>query len=102
MAILIGIQATTSFQGSHRLLALIWVDVLVVVVVVLGAFIQMDRDHTLSLITNTEPGQVNWNFDLLSKIAVYAVLPMLLLFVSQFPTLGSSIADMFSSVPSIP
>jgi len=102
VAILIGLQATLSFQGSHRLLGMIWVDVIAIITVVMSAFVQMDRDETLSLVTNTEPGHVNLNFDLLSKIAVYAVLPVLLLFVSQFPSLGASFAELFSSMPSMP
>jgi hypothetical protein len=66
------------------------------------AFIEMNRDPTLSLVTDTAPGRLDWNLDLLSKVAVYAILPLLALFASQFPQIGSNIADLFNSVPKVP
>lgn len=30
-------------------------------------------------------GRIAWNFDLVSKVAVYVLLPLLILFASQFP-----------------
>jgi hypothetical protein len=102
LAILIGIYGTVAFQGSHELLALIWVDVIAAVVIVMAAFIQMDRDATLSLVSDTVPGKLDWSFDLVSKFAVYALLPLLALFASQFPNIGTSIAEVFRSVPGIP
>lgn len=99
LAVLIGINATVSFQGSHRLLGLVWIDVIVAIAIVMWAFIQMDRDETLSLVSNTTPGQVDLNIDLLAKVGVYVVLPMLVLFISQFPGIGSSLRDVLGSVP---
>ena len=101
LALLIGIQATAPFQGSHALLGIIWVDVLATIGIVMSAFVQMDRDETLSLITDTDPGHIAWNFDLVSKVAVYVLLPLLILFASQFPGIGTSIADLFRSVPRV-
>ena len=69
--------------------------------IVMSAFVQMDRDETLSLITDTDPGHIAWNFDLVSKVAVYVLLPLLILFASQFPGIGTSIADLFRSVPRV-
>jgi len=99
LAVLIGINATVSFQGSHRLLGLVWIDVIVAIAIVMWAFIQMDRDETLSLVSNTTPGQVDLNIDLLAKVGVYVVLPVLVLFISQFPGIGSSLRDVLGSVP---
>jgi hypothetical protein len=102
LGILIALQGTVAFQGSHRLLALVWIDVAVTIVVTMAAFIQMDLDETLSLVTNTAPGKLNVNFDLMSKVAVYVVLPVVALLASQFPNVGESIADLFNSLPTIP
>jgi hypothetical protein len=99
LAVLIGINAMVTFQGSHKLLGLIWVDVIVAIAIVMWAFIQMDRDETLSLVADTTPGQVDLNLDLLAKVGVYVVLPVLVLFISQFPGIGSSLRDVLGSVP---
>jgi hypothetical protein len=55
----------------------------------------------LSLVTNTKPGKIDLNLDLLSKVAVYVLLPLLALFASQFPNIGANLADLFRSIPSI-
>jgi hypothetical protein len=93
----IGLSATAHVQGSHRMTALVWFNVAISVAVVMGVFLSMDRDEALSLITSTKPGQFDWNFDLLSKVTLYAVLPLMTLFISQFPGVGSSIVEFLRS-----
>lgn len=99
LGVLIGVYRTAPFQASHRLLSVIWVDIGTFIVIAMWAFIEIDRDETLSLVTNTTPGKLNWNLELFSKIAVYALLPLTALFISQFPNLGAQIADVASAFP---
>lgn len=60
----------------------------------LVAFVQMDRDATLSAIGCTEAGKINFSWPFLSKLLLY-VLPVLGLIASQFPSVGRVFNSLF-------
>src|SRR5207237_1598625 len=87
MGLVLMLLAVTSysFQPRNLLLLFNWSIILSAVALTLVVFVQMDRDKFLSTLSNTEPGQVTWNRDFISKVAVHGVLPILALLSAQFP-----------------
>jgi len=53
---------------------------------VILAFLQMDRDATLSRITDTKAGEVEWGFA--TRVASFGALPLLSVLGSHFPSVG--------------
>lgn len=79
------------FQAKQRLLALIWVDILLGVAVVLTVLFQMEKDEILSRIASTTPGRITWNRETIFRVIVYGLVPLLTLFAAQFPELGAQV-----------
>jgi hypothetical protein len=55
------------------------------VVVTLYIFVSANRDKTLSLLTGKAPGKVNVSRDLVFRVLIYAVVPVIALLGVQFP-----------------
>ncbi len=71
--------------------------------VALAVFIQADRDELLSRMTGTDPGRVTWDAAFLTKLLLYVGLPLLTLFVSQFPELTDSLGRWLAPIqPQLP
>lgn len=73
------------FQPRQLLLAFNWTFVLGVVATTFAVFVQMERDTVLSVLSESEPGQVNWSRDFISRLFVYIALPIGGLLTAQFP-----------------
>ena len=93
---------TVYIDKSHCLLGLIWVDVLIAIVVVMTVFVAFDRDTIISRIRHTTPGEIDWNWDFVVKLLLYAVLPLATLFATQFPEIGSSLMHILDPVQRLP
>jgi len=102
LGLLIVLYWTVYFDRSHALLGLIWTDVLLAMAAIMSVFIWMDRDAVISGIRGTTPGQIDWNWDFVWKILVYVVLPLLTLFATQFPDVGSSLLRLVEPVQRLP
>jgi len=102
LAILVILYTTVDFDRSHRLLGVIWTDVIVSVVIVMSVLIWIDRDEVFSRIRNTTPGAIDWNWDFISKVLLYVVLPLLTLFATQFPNLGVNLMRFLEPVQHLP
>jgi hypothetical protein len=85
--LLLMLLAVTSypFQPRDLLLLFNWLVVLSVVGVTLVVFVQMSRDQVLSVLSDTAPGQVEWNRDFISRVFLHALVPILALLGAQFP-----------------
>ena len=73
------------FQPREPLLLFSWVSILTSVVVTLFIFVSASRDKTLSLLTGTAPGKVNVTRDLVFRVLVHGVIPVIALLGVQFP-----------------
>jgi len=51
----------------------------------------MERDAVLSRLRTTTAGRVNINWDFLRRIAVYGVVPLLVVLSSLFPEIGGTL-----------
>ncbi|MGH9939599.1 MAG: hypothetical protein ACREAM_25440, partial [Blastocatellia bacterium] len=73
------------FRPREPLLLFSWVAILTSVVVTLFIFVKISRDKTLSLLTGTTPGKVNVTRDLVTRVLVHGVVPIIALLGAQFP-----------------
>jgi hypothetical protein len=92
VAILMMVAAQGSFpiQPRQTFLGIAWALVIVAVVVSLRTFWQMGRDPVLRRLSNVDP-RGWWDRALITKVVVYAVIPLLTLFAAQFPSLGGTL-----------
>jgi len=51
----------------------------------------MGRDPVLRRLSNVDPRGWSWDRALITKVVVYAVIPLLTLFAAQFPSLGGTL-----------
>jgi hypothetical protein len=102
LILLIVLYWTVYFDRSHALLGLIWFDVLIAMAAIMSVFVWIDRDVVISGIRGTTPGAIDWNWDFVSKILLYVVLPLLTLFATQFPDIGSSVMRFLQPVQRLP
>jgi hypothetical protein len=87
---------TYAFEPQQLLSFGLWGALLVAVAVTLWVFVEMDRNHTLSTIGGTEPGQVTFDRHFLLNISTYGLIPVLGVLVSQFPQVGRLFAEWFN------
>jgi len=73
------------FQPREPLLLFSSVAILTSVVVTLYIFVSASRDKTLSVLTGTAPGKVSVTRDLVFRVLVHAVVPVIALLGVQFP-----------------
>jgi hypothetical protein len=91
LGLLVAAHLLYAFQGRASLLTL---DVTVLALASLGVvwiLIGMEKDAILSLIWRTTPGRVTFNWSLVGRLAVYGVLPLLLVLGSMFPEVGETL-----------
>jgi hypothetical protein len=87
MGLLLVVLAAISypFQPREPLLMFGWVGILTSVVVTLFIFVNASRDKTLSLLTGTAPGKVKITRDLVFRVLIHGVVPVIALLGVQFP-----------------
>src|SRR5207245_2616215 len=74
------------FQSPHVIAWTLGVALLAVTVPVVWVFLAMEKDSTLSRITDTEAGSVDWGF--YARAAAFGTLPLLSVLASHFPSVG--------------
>jgi hypothetical protein len=101
VVLLIALQLTFYFERSHRLLALIWVDVAVGTAVAVWALVKEDRDTLISKLRGSEPGEIDMNWDFIMKLLLYIALPLLTLFITQFPNVAGGLSGLLQALQPI-
>jgi hypothetical protein len=84
------------FQPREPLLLFSWISILIAVAVTLAVFIQLSRDNVLSLFSGTTPGDLNWTRDLVFRVLIHGVIPIIVLLGAQFPEALRNILSWFS------
>lgn len=74
------------FQGENYFRWWLTVIFIIVGTIVVKVFVQMSRDVTLSLLTDTKVGSVDGNFYV--RVVSAGALPVLTVIASQFPSVG--------------
>jgi hypothetical protein len=83
--------ASYPFQPQHPVAAFAWVVGVAGVVSVIWTFVDMERNTILSFIAKTEPGKVTVSLELVTRLLIYGVLPLLTLLATQFPEFGEGL-----------
>jgi hypothetical protein len=73
------------FQPRNEFLFFNWVVILSFIATVFWIFVQMDRDTVLSLLNDTNPGQINLSRELVLRTLLYVAVPLMALLGAQFP-----------------
>jgi hypothetical protein len=91
--LLLMLLAATSypFQPREPLLLFSWVSMLVVAAVTLFIFVQLNRDRVLSLLSGTTPGSFNLSGDLIYRVLIHGIVPLIALLGAQFPEVVQNI-----------
>ena len=69
-----------------------WVVVAGVVVGGLVVIVRLERNEILSRLSGTAPGRVSFNFNFISELVVYVVLPILALVATLVPEVSDQLA----------
>ena len=77
-----------AFQPKRFLSFNIWLVLLVGSILTLRAFVQMDRNGTLSAISGTDAGKVTLDRTFFSNLFAYGGIPVLGIVLTQFPAIG--------------
>ncbi len=98
ISLLLSLVAIGSYPFHFRstLLLLSWISILTTIALTFWIFLDASRDRTLSLLANTTPGQITLTRDLLSRLLLHVVLPLVALLGAQFPESLSQILAWFS------
>lgn len=92
---LVGVT-TYAFQPKQFVTLAVGLALAAAVGLTLVAFLQMDRNGTLSRLGETTPGKVSFDLPFFSKLVTYVGIPALGLIATQFPGVGrllGSLAD---------
>ena len=102
--LLLMLLAVTSypFQPRNEFLFFNWVVILIFIGTVFWIFVQMERDTVLSLLNDTNPGQIHFSRELVLRILLYVAVPLLALLGAQFPESVQQILSLFASTQGSP
>ncbi|HEV8316384.1 MAG TPA: hypothetical protein VGQ10_03205 [Vicinamibacterales bacterium] len=98
--LMVAFLASMPVHSRQTLIGIAWVDAFALSATALAIFVQADRDELLSRLTATPVGKVTWDVAFLSKVALYAGVPLLTLFTSQFRELTDSLGRWLQSLRS--
>lgn len=82
--LMLGAVMSYPFQPMSPLLIFNWITIIAVVSLTMLIFVQMNRNPTLSLLSGTTPGELDWNSQFILQIAVHGLLPLLAITGVQF------------------
>ena len=81
------------FPGRSSTLAIDLFAMIGMAVVAIPIVVGIERDPVLSRLRMTTPGRIDLNSDFLKRVALYGVLPLLVVIGSVFPEIGSSLFE---------
>jgi hypothetical protein len=90
--------ASYPFQPQQLLVAFSLTLAATVVLVLLIAIVQADRDPLLSAIGGTSPGRITFDRGFISRVVMYGVMPVLTVIATQFPAAGQVFDSLFKLV----
>lgn len=85
LLVLLAALVSYPFQPQHFLMLFMWALMLAGVGLAVTVVVQMNRSEVLSRVAKVEPGKLTIDRHFLSRVVVYALLPLLSLIASQFP-----------------
>lgn len=98
--LMVAVLASMPVHSRQTLVGIAWIDVFALSAIALTIFIQADRDELLSRVTGSRAGRITWDGAFVGKALLYAGIPLLTLFASQFPELTDSLGRWLQSLQS--
>lgn len=86
------------FINDDTILRFSWVALLAGVCLALVLLVQINRDKVLSLLSGGTPGKIDWNWDFISRLLIYGVLPIVALLGIQFPATLSGLSHLIRAM----
>ncbi len=86
------------FINEDALLRFSWVALLAGISLAVTLMVQINRDKVLSLLSGGTPGKIDWNWEFMSRLLIYGVLPILALLGIQFPATLSGLSHLIQTV----
>ncbi len=80
-----------TFEGRGFWLGLDWVLVALGTVVAVVLLVAFEKDAILSCLWGSEPGKVGFRSEFVQRVLVYSAVPIVTLFVTFFPEVGSAL-----------
>jgi hypothetical protein len=80
-----------AFEPKRLLLTWMWVVMLSVVGLGLYVYVQLERSMVLSRIGGTEPGKIDVNAALISRVVTWGLLPLLTVAAAQYPQVADAL-----------
>jgi hypothetical protein len=80
-----------SFPGRSAMLAFDWILLAMAVASAAVMLIRLEKDPSLSLLWSRTPGRLIWTGGFVYRLALYGVIPIVTLFVWQFPEVGGTL-----------
>jgi hypothetical protein len=75
-----------------------WINLAAAIVVGLWSLFSIDRNGVLSAMTGTEAGAISWNWTLVTRVALYAIVPLLSALAVQFPEIAGTLLQWLEPV----
>lgn len=85
------------FQPQNDFLLFNWIVILAFIATALTIVVQMERDFVMSSLNGSDPGKVNFSFDLVFRFLAYGVIPLTALLGAQFPDALRKVLSVFST-----
>jgi len=82
-----------TFQGRMFWLTLDWVLIGAATAAVVWLLVKLEKDTILSWLGATAPGRLSWNGGMILRILAYGAVPVITMFATFFPEVGTSLAD---------
>jgi hypothetical protein len=79
------------FQARWTYLVIDTLMIIVASSTAMWLLVAIERDHVISLLRNTKPGRVNFDWDFVRRLAIYGLLPLCAVLGALFPELGESL-----------
>lgn len=77
------------FQPHSTIKVIFFGLVLITAITLVAALIQMNRDEVLSRVTKTRPGAITWDTPFVLNVALFGVVPLLVILSAEFPAIRS-------------
>jgi hypothetical protein len=91
LGLLTGAHLFYVFQGRPSFLTLDMLALAVGSLAAVRALIGMERDTVLSLMWQTTPGRITFNWGLMRRLTIYGAVPLIIIVGSLFPEIGEPI-----------
>jgi hypothetical protein len=96
--VLIATHVLYPVHPRQLLQAIAWMNLTAAIVIGLSGLFAIDRNGVLSAMTGTTAGAISWNWTLVTRVALYALVPLISALAVQFPEAGGALLQWLEPV----